>query len=79
MDQILDEKFGKLDDYTDYSKVRKNEEVPAIYHYSPKFFMDKDEKVIVEHDPFNPPKFISPEDGERFDYEQMMKEEANYE
>lgn len=76
MDQILDEKFGKLDDYTDYNLNRVNKEVPAIYHYYPKYFMDKNDKSIVEHDPFVPPKYISPEDGELFDYEEMMREEA---
>ena len=76
LDQILDEKFGKLDDYSDYNLNRTNDNIPAIYHYSPKFFMGKDERVLVEHDPFEPPKYISPEEGEFFDYEDMMKEEA---
>jgi hypothetical protein len=76
LDQILDEKFGKMDDYTDYNLERKVDTVPAIYHYTPKFFMSKDEKVLIDHDPFVPPKYISPLEGEFFDYEDMLKEEA---
>ncbi len=76
LDQILDEKFGKIDDYSDYNKDRKTETVPAVYNYSPKFFMDKDEKVIIDHDAFQAPKYISPTEGEMFDYEEYMKDEA---
>ncbi len=76
LDQILDEKFGKFDDYTDYNKVRENKEVAAVYHYSPNYFMDKNEKILIEHEPFIPPKYISPEDGEIFDYEEITKQEA---
>ena len=38
--------------------------------------MDKEEKSYVEHDPLEFPKYISPKDGELFDYEEYMKEEA---
>ncbi len=76
MDQILDEKFGKMDDYTDFSLKRKINSIPAIYHYSPKFFMEKDEKVLIDRDPFDHPKYISPQEGELFDYEEFLKEEA---
>jgi hypothetical protein len=76
MDQILDEKFGKFDGYSDYTKERKDKTLPAIYHYSPQFFMDKDEKRLVEHDPMIIPKYISPSEGEYFVYEEMLKEEA---
>jgi len=76
MDQILDEKFGKFDDYSDYNKERVNTSVPAIYHYSPEYFMDQEEKRFVEHDPLVFPKYISLNEGELFDYEQMVREEA---
>ncbi len=76
MDQILDEKFGKMDDYSDYNKDRKSSAVPIIYNYSPSFFMGKEEKRLVEHDKFDPPKYISREEGELFDYEEYMREEA---
>jgi len=76
MDQILDEKFGKFDDYSDYTKERKNKTVPAIYNYTPQFFMDTNEKRIVEHDAMVFPKYISPTEGEFFDYEEMLREEA---
>lgn len=76
MDQILDEKFGKLDDYSDYNLIRKNKLVPAIYHYNRDFFMEKDEKRIVEEEPFNFPKYISPKEGEYFDYEEFILEES---
>jgi hypothetical protein len=76
MDQILDEKFGKLDDYTDYHKERKNNDLAAIYHLSPQYFMGKNDKVIIEREPFEIPKYISPHDGEIFDYEEMIKQEA---
>lgn len=76
MDQILDEKFGKLDDYSEYAKTREEKTVPAIYHYSRDYFMEKDEKRIVEQDPIVFPKYISKTDGELFDYEEMVREEA---
>jgi len=76
MDQILDEKFGKFDDYSDYSKTRLEKTVPAIYYYSRDYFMDKEEKRIVEHDPIVFPKYISKTEGELFDYEEMVREEA---
>jgi hypothetical protein len=76
MDQILDEKFGPMDDYTDYSMQRTNDSVPAIHHYGAKYFLEKDEKLTIYRDAFNPPKYISPNEGEMFDYEQYLKEEA---
>lgn len=76
MDQILDEKFGKMDDYTDYDRNRSSNTVPIIYNYSPSYFMGKDEKKIVDHDKFDPPKYISREEGELFDYEEYLREEA---
>jgi hypothetical protein len=50
IDQILDEKFGKFDDYLDYNKERPEKQVAAVYHYSPEFFMDKNEKVLVKYE-----------------------------
>ena len=76
MDQILDEKFGKFDNYSDYTMERKNKTVPAIYNYTPQYFMETNEKRIVEHDPTVFPKYISPKDGEFFDYEEMLREDA---
>jgi hypothetical protein len=76
MDQILDEKFGKFDDYSDHSKTRVEKTVPAIHYYSRDYFMDKEEKRIVEHDPLVFPKYISKTEGELFDYEEMVREEA---
>ena len=40
------EKFGKVDDYSDYNKVRTENTIPAIYHYSPKYFMDPEENLV---------------------------------
>jgi uncharacterized protein YfbU (UPF0304 family) len=76
IDQILDEKFGKFDDYTEYDRQRKLDTIPAIHHFNAKFFMEKDEKRYVDHDPLEFPKYISPKEGELFDYEDFMREEA---
>jgi hypothetical protein len=76
MDQILDEKFGPMDDYTDYSKLRTNDSVPAIYEYNAKYFLEKDQKSNIYRDPFEPPKYISQKEGELFDYEEYLREEA---
>lgn len=51
IEQIIEEKFGKLDDYSDYKKDRKTRLVNAIYNYSPSFFMEKDEKVYFKPEP----------------------------
>lgn len=51
INQILDEKFGDFDDYTDYSKERKEETVVAVYNYSPEQLMDANETKIVKHEP----------------------------
>jgi hypothetical protein len=76
MDQILDEKYGEVDHYTQYNKQRENTSIPAVRHYSPEFFMDKTEKRFVSHEPLVFPKYINPQEGEVFDYDEMLKEEA---
>lgn len=77
MHQILDEKYGKMDDYSDYDKVRENPNIPAVYHYNNRFFMEKDEKEMVKHDPQGIPFEITIKNGgEEFDYDAMIREEA---
>lgn len=51
MDQILDEKFGAFDDYSDYTKERKEKTIVAIHNYSPEYFMDKTENHYIKHEP----------------------------
>jgi hypothetical protein len=52
IDQILDEKFGEIDCYTDYELKRPRlSQVAAIYHYSPEFFMSPTDKKGIKHDP----------------------------
>ena len=51
INQLLDEKFGKLDDYSDLTKERKEETVVGIFNYTPEYFHDKDEPVIFKRDP----------------------------
>jgi hypothetical protein len=38
--------------------------------------MDKDEKRYVDQDPLEFPKYISTKEGELFDYEEFLREEA---
>jgi hypothetical protein len=52
IDQILDEKYGKIDDYSDYDLKRKGtSQVAAIYHYSPEYFMSPTDRKAIKHDP----------------------------
>jgi hypothetical protein len=50
--EIAEKKYGKIDDFTDYKKIRTTKLVNAIYNYSPSYFMDKSEKVYFKHEPF---------------------------
>jgi len=48
--EILEEKYGALDDYSDFKKERKTSLINAVYNYNPSYFMDKEEKVYFKHD-----------------------------
>ena len=77
MDQILDEKYGKLDDYTDYDKIRTNDSLPAVYYYTNRFTMEKDEKEKIVHEENDLPVEISLKNGgEEFNYDEWFSEEA---
>ena len=52
IDQLCDEKFGKLDEFTDYNLDRgETKYKPAIYHYLPEYFMSETDKKAIKHDP----------------------------
>jgi hypothetical protein len=77
LDQILEEKFGKFDDFSNYELDRGNTKLkPAIYNYSPEFFMLPGDKKTIKHDPIVMPKYISRAEGELFDYDEHLKVEA---
>jgi len=56
--EIAEKKYGKLDDFSDYKKIRSTKLVNAIYNYTPSYFMDKDEKVYFTSEPFGNISFI---------------------
>jgi hypothetical protein len=52
IDQILDDLYGPVDTYTNYElKREKIGQVPAIYHYSPEYFMSPTDRRGIKHDP----------------------------
>lgn len=80
IDQLMEERFGKFDDFTNYELDRGDTKLkPAIYHYSPEYFMLPGDKKTVKHDPIEMPKYISYAEGELFDYDEHLKVEAQKE
>ena len=52
IDQICDEKFGKFDDFRDYNLDRGETKLkPAVFNYSPEYFMSNTDKKAIKHDP----------------------------
>jgi hypothetical protein len=88
IDQILDDLYGKVDNYTDYDlKREKIKQVPAIYHYTADYFMSPTDKKVIKHEPIGNiyffklvmPKAILYGEGEIFDYDEHLKVEAQKE
>jgi len=73
----LQQKFGKFDDYSDYNKERPiySGEMP-VYKYNADYFMGEGKTKIV-YDVVEKPKYISPEEGEFFYYDEFILEEAD--
>ena len=57
--EIAEKKYGKIDDFTDYKKIRTTKLVNAIYNYTPSYFMDKSEKVYFKSEPFGKKFFFN--------------------
>ncbi len=80
IDQLIEEKFGKFDDFSNYQLDRGNTKLkPAIHHYSPEYFMLPGDRKGIKHDPIVMPTYISWADGEKFDYDEHLKVEAQKE
>jgi hypothetical protein len=89
IDQVLDGLYSPIDKYENYEAKRGGiGQVPAIYHYSPEYFMSPTDRKAIKHDPIGiyldliylvMPKFISYAEGEIFDYDEHLKVEATKE
>jgi hypothetical protein len=77
MVDILDKEFGKVDDYSDFDKVRNEVRLPAIYEFSPSYFTGKNEVINPVPD-LIPPRAIDVDEkgAEMFDYNYYYRHKA---
>lgn len=67
----LNEKFGEIDDYKDFDKVREEIRLPAVYEYSQNYVLNGNENPVHSYPDIFPPTaiFAGEEEGaELFDY-----------
>jgi hypothetical protein len=75
-DEEIDEKFGKIDDFSDYRKERENKKVETAWDYEPSFFMEDGEVSVLYRDTFKKPKEIPLNEAELVTPEKILREEA---
>jgi hypothetical protein len=74
---MLDEKFGKIDDYSDYNRERVEIRNPAVYTYTQNEITKKESCYNNFHDIYPPVQIKKDEaNAEKFYYNFYLKQKA---